>query len=49
MAWKNLTLNVSYVDTDMGGTSADAFFAGGDKRGRSIVDGAAVVSLTAAF
>ena len=49
VAWKNLTFNVSYVDTDMGGSSADAFFAGGDKRGRSIVDGAAVVSLTAAF
>ena len=50
VAWKNLTFNVSYVDTDMGGADADAFFSvPGGKKGRSIVDGAAVVSVTAAF
>lgn len=50
VAWKNLTLNVSYVDTDMGGADADAFFTvPGGKRGRSIVDGAVVASLTATF
>ncbi len=50
VAWKNLTFNVSYVDTDMGGAAADAFYSvPGGKRGSSIVDGAAVVSLTASF
>lgn len=38
VAWKNLTFNVSYVDTDMGGAAADAFYSvPGGKRGSSIV------------
>jgi len=47
--YKVLTFNVSYIDTDIGKVAADGFYTSGDKRGRKIVDGAVVVSLTAAF
>lgn len=51
-AWRNLTLNLSYVDTDI--TAAEAarlqpnFSMGQDGRG-SIADGAVLASITAAF
>lgn len=47
--YKMLTLGVAYVDTDIGKTAADTFYTSGATPGRRIVDGAAVVSLTAAF
>lgn len=46
LTYKNLTLNVSYVGTDIKTAPANAFYAIG---GHDIVDGAAVVTLTAAF
>ena len=50
--WKNLTLNVSYVGTDITYSRAlylqPSFSKGQDGTG-SIADGAVVVSLTAAF
>lgn len=50
--WKNLTLNVSYVDTDISKRDAaylqPAFSKGQDGTG-SIADGAVVASITAAF
>lgn len=50
LVWKNLTLGISWVDTDIGGNEADAFYTvPGGKRGRDIVGGAILVSLTAAF
>lgn len=49
LTYKMLTLNVSYVDTDLGARASDGFYAGGSKRGRDITDGTVVVSLTAAF
>jgi uncharacterized protein (TIGR02001 family) len=51
-AWRNLTLNVSYVDTDITRAESVAlqpnFSKGQDGRG-SIANGAVVASLTAAF
>lgn len=48
--WKNLTLNVSYVDTDIGKAAADSFYSkAGFKAGHKIAGGTALVSLTAAF
>jgi uncharacterized protein (TIGR02001 family) len=44
--WQNLTLGLAYVDTDIGRTAADAYFAPG---GHDIVDKAVLVSLTAGF
>lgn len=44
LTWKNLTLGVAYVDTDI--KDEGAFFSVGDK---DIVDSAVVVSLTASF
>lgn len=44
LAWRNLTLGMSYVDTDLG--AADAASVGARK---DIVDAAIVVSLSAAF
>jgi uncharacterized protein (TIGR02001 family) len=46
VAIRNLTLNVSYVDTDIGKAAANAFYAPG---GHTIVDGAVVATLTASF
>lgn len=50
--WRNLTLNISYVDTDIGKAEAARlqpnFSKGGDGSG-SIADGAVVASVTAAF
>lgn len=43
--YKNLTLGVAYVDTDIKSAPADAYFLGG----HNIVDSAVLVSLTAAF
>lgn len=43
---KNLTLNVSYIDTDIGKAEANDFYSPG---GHNIVDGAVVATLTAAF
>ena len=49
VTYKMLTLNVSYVDTDIGNRAADAFYTSGATRGRDITKGAVVASLTAAF
>lgn len=50
VSWKNLTFNLSYVGTDINRDEADAYYTyPGTKPGRAIVDGAAVLSLTAAF
>lgn len=50
--WRNLTLNVSYADTDISGSGAaylqPSFSKGQDGSG-SIADGTVVLSLTAAF
>ena len=50
--WRNLTLNISYVDTDIGKAEAARlqpnFSKGGDGAG-SIADAAVVASVTAAF
>lgn len=47
---KNLTLNVSYVGTDIDSADADAYFTvPGGRPGSDIVDGTVLVSLTAAF
>lgn len=43
--YKNLTLGVAYVDTDIKTAPAEGYFLGG----HSIVDGTVLVSLTAAF
>lgn len=47
--WRNLMFNLSWVDTDIGKSEADAFYGGGDKRGRDIVDGAVLFSVSATF
>lgn len=50
LSWKNLTFSASYVGTDINRAEADAYYTyPGTRPGRSIVRGAAVVSLTAAF
>jgi uncharacterized protein (TIGR02001 family) len=49
LAWKNLTLNLSYVGTDIKRTRANLFWAGGDHSGRAITRGNVVATLTAAF
>lgn len=50
VAWHNLTLSLSYVGTDIDGPEADAYYTyPGTKSGHQIVDGAALISLTAAF
>lgn len=49
VTYKMLTLGVAYLDTDIGKTAADSFYTSGTTPGRKIIDGAAVVSLTAAF
>ncbi|HEX7742145.1 MAG TPA: TorF family putative porin [Sphingobium sp.] len=50
VAWKRLTFNLSYVGTDIDRDEADAYYTlPGAKRGREIVDGAALFSITAAF
>ena len=49
IAWKALTLNVSYVGTDLDTATANAGWTAGTKTGRSITKGAVVATLTAAF
>lgn len=49
LTYKMLTLNVSYVGTDMNKTFADVNFGAGARRGREIVKGNVVATLTAAF
>ena len=44
--YRTLTLNVSYVDTDIGKAAADSYYTVG---GHDIVDGAVLATLTAAF
>lgn len=46
LAWKNFTLNVSYVDTDIKKAPGNAFYGA---RGYSNVDGAVIATLTAGF
>ncbi|MEO5597984.1 MAG: TorF family putative porin [Novosphingobium sp.] len=47
--YKALTLNVSYVGTDMSSAAAGFNFNGGVRSGHTITKGAVVASLTAAF
>jgi uncharacterized protein (TIGR02001 family) len=49
LTWKALTLNVSYVGTDLDRATANAGWTAGTKSGRSITKGAVVGTLTAAF
>jgi uncharacterized protein (TIGR02001 family) len=49
LTYKALTLNVSYVGTDLDSTTANAFWTAGTKSGRAITKGAIVGTLTAAF
>ena len=49
LTWKALTLNVSYVGTDLDAATANAGWTAGTKSGRTITKGAIVGSLTAAF
>ncbi len=49
IAISKLTLNVSYVGTDVGKTFANANWGGGSHSGRSITKGAIVATLSAAF
>ncbi len=46
VTWRNFTLNVSYVDTDIDLNVADSYYA---IAGRKVVSGHALVTLTAAF
>jgi uncharacterized protein (TIGR02001 family) len=47
--WRNLTLNVSYVGTDLDEDDADLFWTAGTKFGREITGGTVLGSLTATF
>lgn len=50
VAIKNLTLNVSWIDTDISGLDGDTGYScAGCKLGRNITDGAIVGTLTASF
>lgn len=49
ITWDKLTLNVSYVGTDMPKAFANTYFWNGPKSGSTITKGAVVASLTAAF
>ena len=49
LAYKNVTLNVSYVGTDLDEAFANANYGGGAKSGRAITKGAVVGTLTATF
>lgn len=49
LAWKNLTLNVSYVGTDLDTARANALWTGGARSGHDITKGNVVATLTAAF
>lgn len=49
LTWKALTLNVSYVGTDLDRATANAAWTAGTKSGRAITKGAIVGTLSAAF
>jgi uncharacterized protein (TIGR02001 family) len=49
LTWKNLTVNVSYIGTNIKRTRANLFWAGGNESGRAITKGNVVATLTAAF
>ena len=49
LTWKNLTLNVSYVGTDVDETRANLLWAGGNRTGHEITKGNVVATLTASF
>ena len=49
ITFKMLTLNVSYVGTDLPTGFANANFGAGSKTGHSITRGKVVATLTAAF
>jgi uncharacterized protein (TIGR02001 family) len=49
LTWKALTLNVSYVGTDLKNNYAGLNYGAGSKPGHLITSGAAVATLTAAF
>lgn len=49
VAWKNLTLNVSYIGTDVDQSFADLNFGGGNRTGHEITKGNVVATLTASF
>jgi len=50
LTWKNLTFNVSYIDTDIGKAAADAFYTvPGFEPGHKIAGDTVLFSLTAAF
>lgn len=49
ITWKNLTLNVSYIGTDMNAAFANANFGAGARSGHDITKGNVVATLTATF
>lgn len=49
LTWKNLTLNVSYVGTDLKASEAVLWNSGGSASGRAITKGNVVATLTASF
>lgn len=49
VSWKALTLNVSYVGTDLDETRANLLWTGGNRTGHEITKGNVVATLTASF
>lgn len=49
LTWKNLTLNVSYIGTDLDRAYANLNFGAGSQTGRKITKGDVVATLTASF
>ena len=49
VTWKNLTLNVSYVGTDLDAGFANTFYGAGARTGHEITKGNVVATLTATF
>ena len=49
VAYKALTFNLSYIDTNIRRRDADLFYIGGNRSGHNIAGGTVVASVTAAF